>query len=107
MHKPTLLFIALIAAVALPLSGRAQQAYPATLAGHAVLPANSMIAAPKDAPVDLQTSGKFTTVKRVEKLGSVEGLSAGRPTGISLPFKGQHLQGIPESNAWPTAAIGC
>ncbi len=93
MHIPTVLVTALIAALALPLTGRAQQAYPATLAGHAVLPANSMIAAPKDAPADLQTSGKFTTGKRVEKLGSVEGLSAGRPTGISLPFKGQPVQG--------------
>ena len=93
MHIPTVLVTALIAAMALPLTGRAQQAYPATLAGHAVLPANSLIAAPKDAPTDLHTSGKFTTGKRVDKLGSVEGLSAGRPTGISLPFKGQPVQG--------------
>jgi len=93
MHIPTVLVTALIAAMALPLTGRAQQAYPATLAGHAVLPANSLIAAPKDAPADLQTSGKFTSGKRVDKLGSVEGLSAGRPTGISLPFKGQPVQG--------------
>jgi len=70
-----------------------QQAYPATLAGHAVLPAASFVSAPKDAPADLQTSGKFTTSVRVDKLASVEGLSAGRPTGISLPFKGQPLQG--------------
>ena len=75
------------------LPAQAQQAYPATLAGHAVLPANSFIPAPKDAPADLQVSGKFTTGQRVEKLGSVEGLSAGRPTGVSLPFKGQPLQG--------------
>ena len=93
MHIPTVLVTALIAAMALPLTGRAQQAYPATLAGHAVLPANSLIAAPKDAPTDLHTSGKFTTGKRVDKLGSVEGLSAGRPTGVSLPFKGQPVQG--------------
>ena len=39
----------------------AQQAYPATLAGHAVLPALTVIAAPKDAPQDLQVAGKFTT----------------------------------------------
>ncbi len=71
----------------------AQQAYPATLAGHAVLPAQTFIPAPKDAPADLQTSGKFTTARRVDLLGSVEGLSAGRPTGVSLPFKGQPIQG--------------
>lgn len=80
--------------------------YPATLAGHVVLPANSFIASPADAPQDLQASGKFTTGKRVEALGTVEGLSAGRPTGISLPFKGQPLQGfsgiktMPDGTFW-------
>ena len=62
--------------------GAAPQAFPATLAGHAVLPAQSFIAAPQDAPADLQTSGKFTTSKRVDALGSVPGQSAGRPTGV-------------------------
>ena len=46
-----------------------------------------------DAPADLQTSGKFTTAQRTEQIGSIEGLSNGRPTGVSLPFKGQPLQG--------------
>lgn len=86
--------LTLAAALALAtLPAVAQTAYPATLAGHALLPAQSFIAAPKDAPADLQASGKFTTGQRVEKIGSVEGLSAGRPTGVSLPFKGQPLQG--------------
>lgn len=71
----------------------AQQAFPATLAGHAVMPAMTVIAAPADAPADLRHAGKFTTAQRVEKLGSVAGLSAGRPTGIGLPFDGQPLQG--------------
>lgn len=71
----------------------AQQAFPATLAGHAVMPAMTVIAAPADAPGDLRHAGKFTTAQRVEKLGSVAGLSAGRPTGIGLPFDGQPLQG--------------
>ena len=71
----------------------AQTAYPATLAGHALMPARSFIAAPKDAPADLQASGKFTTGKRVEQIGGVEGLSGGRGTGVSLPFKGQPAQG--------------
>jgi len=71
----------------------AQQAFPATLAGHAVMPALSVIPAPADAPADLRHAGKFTTAQRVEKLGSVMGLSAGRPTGISLPFDGQPVQG--------------
>ncbi len=80
-------FPALAAALlAAPL--HAQTAFSATLAGHVVMPAQSFIAAPKDAPADLKNAGKFTTGKRVEALGTVEGLSAGRPTGVSLPFKG-------------------
>jgi hypothetical protein len=40
--------------------------FPATLAGHAVLPAQSFIDAPADAPDDLKTSGKYTTGRRVD-----------------------------------------
>ncbi len=72
---------------------QAQTLYPATLAGHAVLPAQTFIAAPRNAPADLQVSGKFTTGQRVEAIGSVEGKSGGRPTGVSLPFRGQPVQG--------------
>lgn len=86
------LFFAL-ATAALVSSLQAQTVFPATLAGHAVMPAKSFVAAPKDAPQDLQVSGKFTNGKRTEALGTVEGLSAGRPTGVSVPFKGQPLQG--------------
>lgn len=82
-----------LAVLALVSPLQAQTVFPATLSGHALLPAQSFIAAPKDAPQDLKNAGKFTTGKRVEALGSVEGLSAGRPTGVSLPFKGQPLQG--------------
>lgn len=85
---------------------QAQTVFPATLAGHAVLPAQSFISAPKDAPDDLKISGKFTSGKRVEVIGTVEGLSAGRPTGVSLPFNGQPLQGfsgikkMPDGSFW-------
>lgn len=72
---------------------QAQQAYPATLAGHAVLPAQTFIPAPRHAPADLRTSGKFTTARRVDQVGSIEGTSGGRPTGVSLPFQGQPAQG--------------
>ena len=85
-----------LAAVAIALafgSASAQTVYPATLSGHAILPALSFIAAPGDAPADLQVSGKFTNGQRTEKPGTLEGLSAGRGTGVSLPFKGQPLQG--------------
>jgi hypothetical protein len=79
--------------ISLPASVLAQAAYPANLAGHAVLPAETYIPAPKSAPADLQVSGKFTKGQRVDKLASVEGVSAGRPTGVFLPFKGQPVQG--------------
>ncbi len=82
-----------LAAAFIPLASDAQDAYPATLAGHAILPAMTLIAAPHDAPADLKSAGKFTTGRRVDTIGSVEGLSAGRPTGIGLPFKGQPAQG--------------
>ncbi|MDQ0043263.1 esterase-like activity of phytase family protein [Variovorax boronicumulans] len=88
----SLSFIALATALACG-GASAQTAFPATLAGHAVLPAQSFVAAPKDAPADLQASGKFTSGKRVEALGTIEGLSGGRGTGVSVPFKGQPLQG--------------
>ena len=91
--KPLLTLAACALAASLCVSAQAQTAFPATLAGHAVLPAASFIPAPKDAPADLQVSGKFTTGVRVEAPGSVEGQSAGRPTGVSLPFKGQPIQG--------------
>jgi len=84
----------------------AQTAFPATLAGHVVMSAKSFIAAPKDASDDLKVSGKFTTGKRVDALGTVEGTSAGRPTGMSLPFKGQPIQGhsgikkMPDGSYW-------
>ncbi|MHC5224744.1 esterase-like activity of phytase family protein [Ignatzschineria sp. LJL83] len=69
------------------------QEYPATLSAHAYLPANTMIKAPSDAPKDLQVSGKFTDGIRNNVVGSVEGTSQGRPTGLSLPFEGQPIQG--------------
>ncbi|MDO9030852.1 MAG: esterase-like activity of phytase family protein [Hydrogenophaga sp.] len=95
-RSPTLslsLSATLLALASLPLAAQAQTTFPATLKGHAILPAQTFIAAPKDAPADLQVSGKFTTGQRVEAIGSVEGKSAGRPTGVSLPFKGQPVQG--------------
>jgi hypothetical protein len=69
------------------------QEQPATLAGHIVIPAATFIPAPADAPEDLKISGKFTTGKRVDAAGTVEGRSRGRPTGLKLPFNGQPAQG--------------
>lgn len=71
----------------------AQQEVPAVLEAHALLPAQSIVEAPADAPNDLKVSGKYTTRARVETLGTVMGKSADRATGHSLPIKGQPLQG--------------
>ncbi len=90
------LLLGSVAILALTTSGAPAQSegeFPATLAGHAVMPAASFIDAPADAPADLKTSGKYTTGKRITEAGSIEGKSNGRPTGVSLPFKGQPLQG--------------
>ncbi|KQS68169.1 glycerophosphodiester phosphodiesterase [Rhizobium sp. Leaf371] len=70
--------------------------FPAKLAGQAVLPADTIIKAPADAPEHLQTSGKFTTAdrKRATALATVPGKDGVRPTGLSLPFDGQPMQGF-------------
>lgn len=46
-----------------PFASIGQTAYPATLAGHAVLPAQSFIPAPKDAPADLQVSDELVLLE--------------------------------------------
>lgn len=72
----------------------ANQAFEAVLAGHAVLPAQTFIDPPADAPADLRLSGKFANGPvRIEAPGSSEGRSAGRPTGVKVPFRGQPVQG--------------
>jgi len=92
MKFSTVIFSTCLAATA-PVLVCAQNAFQAELVSHAFMPSQTYIAAPKDAPSNLQTSGKFTTGKRVEKIGSVEGMSYDRPTGVFLPFKGQPIQG--------------
>ncbi len=73
-----------------------EKVFPAKLVSHAILPANTIIAAPADAPDYLKTSGKFSTAdrKRADALGSVPGKDGVRLTGLSLPFDGQPLQGF-------------
>ena len=80
--------------------------FPATLAGHAIMPAETLIDAPADAPADLKVSGKYTTGRRVEAPGTVMGKSFERPSGVSIPFKGQPVQGhsgvkvMPDGSFW-------
>ncbi|WEX78530.1 esterase-like activity of phytase family protein [Sinorhizobium numidicum] len=73
-----------------------EKVFPAALKAHAILPANTLISAPADAAEYLKTSGKFSTPdrKRAVALGSVPGKDGVRPTGLSLPFNGQPMQGF-------------
>ena len=84
------------AVLALATASHAEQEFPAKLVSHAILPANTIIAAPADAPEYLKTSAKFTTAdrKRAEGLGTVPGKDGVRPTGLSMPFNGQAMQGF-------------
>lgn len=76
----------------------AEQPFPATLAGHAILPALTFLDPPADAPASLQTSGK----------------TAPRPaTGdVALPFAGQPAQGhsairrAPDGSFWMVSDNG-
>ena len=93
------LAILAVLAPALPaLAQDAPQTFPATLAGHAMLPAMTLAAPPADAPRDLWISGKFTGKGRNEQPMSVPGdvgaAYGGHGTGISLPFIGQPVQGM-------------
>ncbi len=69
------------------LAAAQQTGVEATLAGHAVLPAETLIPAPADAPAALQVSGRFT--------GEGNRRSDAAPTdGSALPLAGQPLQGF-------------
>ena len=95
----------LLAATALSLiafaaSAQQEQRFEARVAGHAVLPAMTMALPPADAPRDALVSGKFAgaSTERNEAPGSFAATTGpapdGRPTGLSLPFVGQPVQGF-------------
>jgi hypothetical protein len=98
----TLRHILFAAFCGIAVAAEAQQQFPATLAGHAFLPAKTFVAPPKDAPDSLRISGKYTAPdgRRRDQPESIIGTSylsdrtAPRPTGVSLPFKGQPVQGF-------------
>ncbi|CAD7033608.1 glycerophosphodiester phosphodiesterase [Pseudorhizobium endolithicum] len=91
-----------------------EKEFSATLVSHAILPANTIIPAPEDVPEHLKTSGKFSTAdrKRAEGLGTVPGKDGVRPTGLSLPFDGQPVQGfsgiktMPDGTFWSLSDNG-
>lgn len=95
---PTRSFILSATVLVLAAPALAEETFPATLAGHALIPAATFLAPPADAPKDAAISGKFTGPARVMEAETVmgdTGASHGkRPTGIMLPFKGQPLQGL-------------
>lgn len=100
-------YLVLTAALLCATSAFAQNEFPAKLAGHVIIPAETFIDVPADASNDLKTSGKFANgPARIEALGSYEGKSAGRPTGVKAPFKGQPIQGhsgikhMPDGSYW-------
>ncbi len=94
--KKTLLASAAILVLGAACAFAAEKEFPAKLVSQAVLPANTVIKAPDDAPEYLKTSAKFTTPdrKRAEGLGTVPGKDGVRPTGLSMPFAGQAMQGF-------------
>ncbi|MGP9812231.1 esterase-like activity of phytase family protein [Rhodopseudomonas sp. NSM] len=106
MRKLMLGSVTILALASSAALAQSEGEFTATLAGHAVLPAESFIDAPADAPADLKNAGKYTTGKRVDAVGTVMGKSKERPTGVSLPFKGQPLQGhsgiktMPDGSFW-------
>ncbi|KAB0680199.1 esterase-like activity of phytase family protein [Aureimonas leprariae] len=88
--------------------------FDAVLAGQAVLPADTLVAAPADAPEFLRQAGKFTTPdrKRTSELGKVPGMDGKRPTGFGLPLDGQAVQGfsgirrMPDGTFWSLSDNG-
>jgi hypothetical protein len=96
--RRTLLAAALLAAAAFPAA--ADTRFEAALAGHALLPAATFMQPPQGAPPGFALSGRFTGPenRRAEEPGSVPadtGAPNGRrPTGLSLPFRGQPVQGF-------------
>ena len=101
MRKVVAAFTVAATASSIAAAGEPQK-FPAVLAGHAILPAATVVAAPVDAPTDLKVSGKFTDPygRRVDAIGSIEGTSflsakeAPRKTGFKMPMQGQPVQGF-------------
>lgn len=90
----------LLAGCALVPNAFANERKPAVLAGHALIPAFSMIAPPADAPRETWISGRFTgpgnlrNDRPMSVMGNTGPTHGNRETGIRLPFLGQPLQGF-------------
>lgn len=91
MTRTSRVLVALLAT--LPAAAVAQsqpQEFPATLVSHAMLPAQSFLTPPADAPAMFNTSGRFTAGPRTEAPYAI----FDEVTGLSRPFPGQPLQGF-------------
>ncbi len=87
-----------LAAALAALPAAAEERFPATLAGHAALPAFTLLTPPAGAPPDAWVSGKFIGAARNDRpmtmAGNTGAMHGRRATGLSLPFIGQPLQGF-------------
>lgn len=96
--RATLLAATLLATPAFAQTPR----FEARLAGHAVLPALTLVQPPADAPAFFRLSGRFAAPnrERVEQPGAIPtttftaDASAPRGSGVGLPLEGQPVQGI-------------
>ncbi|MDO1581743.1 esterase-like activity of phytase family protein [Rhizobium oryzicola] len=109
------ILLASAAVLALTIGAKAEEkAFPAKLSAQAILPANTIIPAPDDAPDALKTAAKFTTPdrKRANGIGTVPGMDGIHPTGLSMPFNGQAVQGfsgiktMPDGSFWSLSDNG-
>lgn len=95
-------FAALVCLGAAALAAQAQTEVTAVLAGHALLPHDTTVAAPRDAGAFFATAGKFTAPSRLrtETLGAIPANTfVGDPkhpraSGGALPVRGQSVQGF-------------
>ena len=117
-HEDTVmrLSVCAVAACAFVTPAAAQQPFPATLAGHALIPAATSFTPPKDAPADLAVSGKFAAPdrRRVDGIGAIAGTSfisaAGRAAQDRLSpcrSRASRCRASPASRPWATAPSWC
>ena len=84
----TALTLSLAASSAALADGHESAAFTATLVGHAVLPAQTLVPAPDDAPDALKVSGKYAADESPLRT------SAAPTDGAAMPLNGQPVQGF-------------
>ncbi|MEO1091506.1 MAG: esterase-like activity of phytase family protein [Pseudomonadota bacterium] len=98
MHRLRSVALGFALTTALTAPSVAAEQVPAILAGHAYIPAMTMVPPPADAPRNAWISGKFARGDRNDEpmtlMGKTGRLHGERETGIRLPFLGQPLQGF-------------